>query len=75
MFREILLFLTIFVALAHHLGQSEAAELEAKLAGARLPTTLIRSAAVYDGIYNVYIFGGYVTEFVPITTKSCLHSI
>jgi hypothetical protein len=32
--------------------------LEAKLAGARLPTTLYRSSAVYDGVDNVYIFGG-----------------
>jgi hypothetical protein len=32
--------------------------LEAKLAGARLPTTLYRSSAVYDGVDYVYIFGG-----------------
>jgi uncharacterized membrane protein YqhA len=32
--------------------------LEAKLAGAKLPTTLYRCSAVYDGIDNVYIFGG-----------------
>jgi hypothetical protein len=32
--------------------------LEAKLAGARLPAMLYYSSAVYDGIDNVYIFGG-----------------
>jgi hypothetical protein len=32
--------------------------LEAKLAGARLPTTLSGSSAVYDGVDSVYIFGG-----------------
>jgi hypothetical protein len=32
--------------------------LEAKLAGTRLPTKLWGSSAVYDGIDNVYIFGG-----------------
>jgi hypothetical protein len=30
--------------------------LEANLAGARLPTTLYRSSAVYDGVDFVYIF-------------------
>jgi fermentation-respiration switch protein FrsA (DUF1100 family) len=32
--------------------------LEAKLAGAKLPTTLYYSSAVYDDVDNVYIFGG-----------------
>jgi CBS domain containing-hemolysin-like protein len=32
--------------------------LEAKLAGARLPTSLSQSSAVYDGVDDVYIFGG-----------------
>jgi hypothetical protein len=31
--------------------------LEAKLAGARLPYTLVWSSAVYDGVGNVYLFG------------------
>jgi hypothetical protein len=32
--------------------------LEAKLAGAKLPTPMHISTAVYDGTNNVYIFGG-----------------
>jgi hypothetical protein len=31
---------------------------EAKLAGARLPYPLYESSAVYDGVDNVYLFGG-----------------
>jgi hypothetical protein len=31
---------------------------EAKVAGARLPYTLSESSAVYDGVDNVYLFGG-----------------
>jgi hypothetical protein len=33
-------------------------EFEAKLAGTRLPNTLYVSSAVYDGVDNVYLFGG-----------------
>jgi hypothetical protein len=33
--------------------------LEAKPAGARLPTSLSQCSAVYDGVDSVYIFGGY----------------
>jgi hypothetical protein len=31
---------------------------EAKLAGARLPYTIYDSSAAYDGVDNVYLFGG-----------------
>jgi hypothetical protein len=54
--------ITIIVLIFAALNCSTEAEgqqgLEAKLAGARLPTTLIESSAVYDGVDNVYIFGG-----------------
>jgi hypothetical protein len=30
----------------------------AKLAGAKLPYTLFGSSALYDGVDNVYLFGG-----------------
>jgi hypothetical protein len=68
MLREKLTSLIIFVAMVGHFGKSDAKELEANFAGARLPTALVRGAAVYDGIDNVYIFGGYVTYFVPKIT-------
>jgi hypothetical protein len=46
------------VALLHSLGQSYGQVLEAKYAGAKLPTDLYYSTSVYDGIDSVYIFGG-----------------
>jgi hypothetical protein len=32
--------------------------LEAKVAGARLPFPISDNSAVYDGVDNVYVFGG-----------------
>jgi hypothetical protein len=49
-------FVTILVALLHCFQQTYG--LEAKLAGAKLPTTLYHSTTVYDGADSVYIFGG-----------------
>jgi hypothetical protein len=46
--------------LVHCFAVTYGQELEAKLAGAKLPTPLYISTAVYDGTDNVYIFGGYV---------------
>jgi hypothetical protein len=51
----ILLILVVLNSSIETAGQQG---LEAKLAGARLPTTLWDSSAVYDGVDNVYIFGG-----------------
>jgi hypothetical protein len=39
-------------------GEGNGESLEAKLAGAKQPTALANSAAVYDGNDSVYIFGG-----------------
>jgi hypothetical protein len=60
MFREMLTLLITGVVLWHWFAQSYGAKqgLEAKLAGAKLPTALIYSAAVYDSNDSVYIFGG-----------------
>jgi hypothetical protein len=50
--------LLILVVLNSSIETAGQQGLEAKLAGARLPTTLWDSSAVYDGVDNVYIFGG-----------------
>jgi hypothetical protein len=44
--------------LVHCFDGTYGQELEAKLAGAKLLTTLYGSTAVYDGNDGVYIFGG-----------------
>jgi hypothetical protein len=51
-------FVIVVVSLVHCLGQIYGKELEAKVARAKLPTTLTDSAAIYDGTDNVHIFGG-----------------
>jgi hypothetical protein len=58
MFKERSFLLIVVVLLVHCLGQIYGKELEAKVARAKLPTTLTDSAAIYDGTDNVYIFGG-----------------
>jgi hypothetical protein len=57
MYKERFLVIVV-VSLVHCLGQIYGKELEAKVARAKLPTTLTDSAAIYDGTDNVYIFGG-----------------
>jgi hypothetical protein len=47
-----------FVALVTVSNRASGQGLEAKFAGARLPYTLYESSAVYDGVDNVYLFGG-----------------
>jgi hypothetical protein len=56
--REILFLLIAVVIILHFFGQSYGQVLEAKLAGAKLPTDLFYSTSVYDGIDSVFIFGG-----------------
>jgi hypothetical protein len=51
-------FLVIVVVSLQCFGQIYAKELKAKVARAKLPTTLTDSAAIYDGTAKVYIFGG-----------------
>jgi hypothetical protein len=59
MYRQGHLTFVIAVALLVHCFVSTYGQgLEAKLAGAKLPTPLELSTAVYDGTDNVYIFGG-----------------
>jgi hypothetical protein len=58
MFRENLFLLIPVVALLHSFGQSYGQVLEAKLAGAKLPTGLSYSTSSYDGVDSVFIFGG-----------------
>jgi hypothetical protein len=58
MFREKLISSIAVVALLHSFGQSYGQVMEAKLAGAKLPTGLSYSTSVYDGIDSVFIFGG-----------------
>jgi hypothetical protein len=58
MYRNSLIFVIGVVALVHCFGQIYGKELEAKVARAELPAGLSESTAVYDGIDNVYIFGG-----------------
>jgi hypothetical protein len=53
-----LVLLIAVAALVHSFGESMGEGLEAKLAGAKLPTTLEYSTAVYDGSDSVYILGG-----------------
>jgi hypothetical protein len=53
-----LIFVLAVAVLVQCLGESNGESLEAKLAGAKLPTALANSAAVYDGNDSVYIFGG-----------------
>jgi hypothetical protein len=55
--REIFV-IAIAVLLAHGCSESHGQGLEAKVAGAKLPTPLYRHSAVYDGNDSVYIFGG-----------------
>jgi hypothetical protein len=56
--REKLTLFIAVVALLHSFGQSYGQILEAKLAGAKLPTDLYYSTSVYDGNDSVYIVGG-----------------
>jgi hypothetical protein len=71
--REKLTSFIAVVALLHSFGQSYGLEvLEAKYAGAKLPTDLYYSTSVYDGIDSVYIFGGYEHELVRIINVNCL---
>jgi hypothetical protein len=59
MCRQRLTFLIALVALlVHCFDGTYGQELEAKLAGAKLLTTLYGSTSVYDGNDSVYIFGG-----------------
>jgi hypothetical protein len=59
MCRQRLTFIVIALAtLVHCFDGTYGQELEAKLAGAKLLTTLYGSTAVYDGNDGVYIFGG-----------------
>jgi hypothetical protein len=51
-------FVITVLAIVYCFGESSGQHPEAKLAGARLPTTLKSGAAVNDGMDNVYIFGG-----------------
>jgi hypothetical protein len=55
---EKLIFFIAVVVLLQSFGKSSGQVLEAKLAGAKLPTPLYLSTSVYDGIDSVYIFGG-----------------
>jgi hypothetical protein len=58
MYKERSILLIVVVSLVHCFGQIYGKELKAKVARAKLPTTLTESTAVYDGTDNVYIFGG-----------------
>jgi hypothetical protein len=50
--------IAIALMLAQCFSESDGQGLEAKVAGAKLPTPLYRHSAVYDGNDSVYIFGG-----------------
>jgi hypothetical protein len=54
------IFVIAFAVLVHCFAPTYGQGLEAKLAGAKLPTPLYLITAVYDGTDKVYIFGGYV---------------
>jgi hypothetical protein len=58
MYTERPLFVIAVATLVHCFRQSNGKELEAKLAGAKVPSPLSYSTAVYDGTDSVYIFGG-----------------
>jgi hypothetical protein len=51
-------FVMAVMTLVQFLGQSNGEGLVAKVAGAKFPTMLHRSTAVYDGTDSVYIIGG-----------------
>jgi hypothetical protein len=55
--RQLLCIRSVLI-LVHCLGVSYGEGLEAKVAGAKLPTSLYYHSAVYDGKDSVYIFGG-----------------
>jgi hypothetical protein len=58
MCRQRLTFVIALATLVHCLHGTYGEDLEAKLAGSKLLTTLYASTAVYDGTDSVYIFGG-----------------
>jgi hypothetical protein len=53
-----LTFVIALAALVQCFTATDGQGLEATLAGAKLPTPLYLSTAVYDGTDNVYILGG-----------------
>jgi hypothetical protein len=59
MSRKRAIFIVLVWAVLNWSTETEGQQgLEAKLAGTRLPASLFDSSAVYDGVDNVYIFGG-----------------
>jgi hypothetical protein len=58
MYRQRLTFLIALAVFVQCFVATYGEGLEAQLAGAKLPTALYLSTAVYDGTDNVYIFGG-----------------
>jgi hypothetical protein len=56
--RKTVIFVIIAATLVHSFGQSYGEELETKLAGAKLPSAMYVTTAIYDGSDSVYIFGG-----------------
>jgi hypothetical protein len=72
MFRKKLIPLVAVVALLHSFGQSYGQVLEAKLAGAKLPSGLSYSTSVYNEFDSGFIFGGLENELVRIVNVNCL---
>jgi hypothetical protein len=58
MYRQRLTFVIAVAVLVHCFAATYGQGLEANLVGAKLPTPMFLSTAVYDGTDNVYIFGG-----------------
>jgi hypothetical protein len=53
--QSLILLVVAFVTFSNEVSGQD---FEAKLANARLPNPLYESCAVYDGVDNVYLFGG-----------------